>query len=460
MTTRSAHALQRFTTVKNNGFTSWLLGFLVATTAVVFDIWSIAGASVAVIFLLWLTLSLRSARRSALWTSAGIAVCISLIGFFTLHGDLPPRTIWAARGVSIVAIWLTTVLCFAEQQLRQQSAFWEECRNLAAFLQSTIDALATPIAILEEDGTIVAVNSPWHRFSCGNGLDERTCGVGTNYLTACGDAAGAAADDARRIADGIRSVAAGRQNEFYHEYPCRAFDERWYSVRVTGFRNDSGSRIIVTHDDVTGRKQAELKLRETNGLLEQQAATDGLTGLANRRTFDQTLEKEWKRCQRSQSPLSVAMLDVDHFKQYNDLQGHQEGDECLRAIAREIQANVRRPSDLAARYGGEEFAIILPETDPQGAATVMRNILAAVHRLAIRHPSPSAENGIVTVSIGGATMTPTLAEKASLLVYQADQALYEAKSNGRDQVVQAAPRRCEPAIATTAFSPGRALQPS
>ena len=182
------------------------------------------------------------------------------------------------------------------------------------------------------------------------------------------------------------------------------------------------------------RHLAEFKVQEVNRLLEFQAATDGLTGIANRRSFDRTLDQEWKRHDRTHSPLSLAMLDVDCFKLYNDGHGHQAGDDCLKAVAEALQSKIRRPVDFVARYGGEEFAVILPNTDTAGAATVLKNILRSVRKLAISHPSSKVSRGIVTVSIGYATVIPGEHDSPSDFLHRADQALYEAKTNGRDRL--------------------------
>ena len=192
--------------------------------------------------------------------------------------------------------------------------------------------------------------------------------------------------------------------------------------------------MVITHDDITQRALAECQVQEANRLLELQAATDGLTGGANRRSFDHTLEQEWKRHERTQSPLSIAMLDVDCFKQYNDTHGHLAGDDSPKAVAQAILAEMSRPGDFVARYGGEEFVVILPNTDMAGAATVLKNALSGVRNLAISHPSSKVSRGVVTMSIGCATVIPSEHDSPSAFLHRADQALYEAKAKGRDQL--------------------------
>ncbi|WP_024619868.1 sensor domain-containing diguanylate cyclase [Pseudomonas kilonensis] len=165
--------------------------------------------------------------------------------------------------------------------------------------------------------------------------------------------------------------------------------------------------------------------------LAQLASVDALTGLANRRTLDETLQQEWLRAQRSGQPLSVLMIDADHFKAFNDRHGHQQGDEALRTLAQLISQHVRRPADLAARYGGEEFSVILPETTTAGAFTMAQNIRDAVERL----PPVTEGEAPMTVSIGIATWVNGPYGELQQLLFAADKALYQAKASGRNRVV-------------------------
>lgn len=175
------------------------------------------------------------------------------------------------------------------------------------------------------------------------------------------------------------------------------------------------------------------ELQALNQKLAALSMTDGLTGIANRRRFDEVLAQEWHRAQRNAQPLTLALLDVDWFKHYNDHYGHLAGDECLRAIAGVLTASVGRPSDLVARYGGEEFAVLAPATDEAGVVEIAQRIQAGLQALALPH-APS-RLGQVTVSIGVAALAPTLYEGPETLVRRADEALYRAKAEGRNRVV-------------------------
>ena len=184
---------------------------------------------------------------------------------------------------------------------------------------------------------------------------------------------------------------------------------------------------------VRARVGTHLELKHTRDLLEALALVDPLTGIANRRRFDGTLEQEWKRALRNGTWFSLALIDVDFFKSYNDTYGHARGDDCLRAIAQALLTVTRRPADLAARYGGEEFALVFPETDGHAASMLMTALLDGVRRLAIPHSaSRCAEH--VSVSAGMVSTIPTTLDVTSIVEF-ADQLLYEAKANGRNRVV-------------------------
>jgi diguanylate cyclase (GGDEF)-like protein len=176
----------------------------------------------------------------------------------------------------------------------------------------------------------------------------------------------------------------------------------------------------------------ELRLRyNAEQELAQLAATDALTGVANRRTLDQTLRHEWFRAQRSGKPLSVLMIDADHFKAFNDRHGHQAGDQALRALAGVIKANVHRPTDLVARYGGEEFSVVLAETDSEGTRQIAEQIREQVQQL----PLMAGDEQPMSVSIGISTWTTASDISLEQLLFAADKALYQAKEGGRNRVV-------------------------
>lgn len=214
------------------------------------------------------------------------------------------------------------------------------------------------------------------------------------------------------------------------EQEVKLFDGRWIRIRTR--RTSEGSAMVVT-SDVTTIKEAEATLQVMTDQLKVLATTDGLTGLVNRRGFDQALDRELSRSIRNATAFSLLLADVDLFKKFNDQYGHPAGDECLRSVSRALQSGARRPSDTVARYGGEEFVAILPETDEDGAYVVAENLRAKIQKMAIPHAQSPA--GVVTISVGLTTLKPGESMAAADLLTRADEALYDAKYAGRNRVM-------------------------
>lgn len=177
------------------------------------------------------------------------------------------------------------------------------------------------------------------------------------------------------------------------------------------------------------------KLDAANQELVRISSSDGLTGVSNRRFFDEAISLEWRRARRHSNSIAMLMCDVDFFKLFNDTYGHQAGDDCLRKVAKAISLNTERPSDIVARYGGEEFAVVLPETTIGGALMVAEKIRQAIRELNIPHES--SPSGRVTMSIGIASAAPGFDNPPDDLIHAADKALYRAKREGRDRVCRA-----------------------
>lgn len=204
---------------------------------------------------------------------------------------------------------------------------------------------------------------------------------------------------------------------------------------VARIRYHSRSYMTLLQRDEAYRalRVSQQQLLDTNLVLQRLMNSDGLTGLSNRRHFDEYLELEWRRATRDQTQLSLMMIDVDYFKAYNDNFGHLEGDEALRQVAKAIRASCARPSDLPARYGGEEFALVLPNTSPGGARLLAEKLRMTVAGMNIPHIAP-APGSSLTVSIGISTVTPEVGSNSRQLIQDADKGLYAAKHNGRNQV--------------------------
>ena len=242
--------------------------------------------------------------------------------------------------------------------------------------------------------------------------------------------------------------ADGEVVEFEYRARHAGGEWRWIWNRDAVFKrlpDGTPAQILGTAQDVTERKATEQRfqdyaivlefqkreLEKANGQLEALATLDGLTGIKNHRAFQERLEEETARAGRYGSPLSLLMLDVDHFKQYNDSFGHPAGDDVLKKVAR-LMGECSRDTDVVARYGGEEFAAILPQTDPAGAAVIAERIRHAIANA----PWPSRA---VTASLGVATLTP--AQTGGDLIAAADKALYQSKTSGRNRVSAFCPPR-------------------
>ena len=185
---------------------------------------------------------------------------------------------------------------------------------------------------------------------------------------------------------------------------------------------------------VQARAHTHLLLKQQSDLLRKMAYIDGLTGVPNRRKFNEQIEIDWRAAQREHSSMGAIILDIDHFKLYNDHYGHQAGDACIAAIANALQGRLGRPRDLLARYGGEEFACLLPDTEPEGVKRKAEEFLEAVRNLNLPHEvSPTADK--VTISVGAAAMIPQSGSGSHELLKLADDRLYQAKEAGRNQLV-------------------------
>lgn len=224
----------------------------------------------------------------------------------------------------------------------------------------------------------------------------------------------------------------GRYGPYEKEYIHA--DGHLVPVRLSGqiVEIDGEQYIWSSVEDITDRKHAEEELTRLYKKVERLSFQDELTGIANRRMLDQTLDREWKRAQRDQTSLSLIMLDIDYFKQYNDCYGHQQGDECLKQVAKSLSKVTRRAIDLISRYGGEEFVILLPETNKDQSIKLTEQCLNVVKEQSLPHKL-SKVSDVVTVSAGVCTAIPAVEAQPSILIETADKLLYQAKQKGRNR---------------------------
>ncbi|HQT00677.1 MAG: sensor domain-containing diguanylate cyclase [Hydrogenophilales bacterium 16-64-46] len=243
-------------------------------------------------------------------------------------------------------------------------------------------------------------------------------------------------EDRERVVDFCVSQS---KNGCDHEADYRALTQDgrhvWIRDVVHVVRNAQGEvdSLVGFMFDISERKETELKLLALQKELEALSFKDGLTGVANRRMFDTVLETEWTQARRHCQPLSLILIDIDYFKQYNDHYGHIQGDDCLRRVGQTLGAAAMRARDLLARFGGEEFALILPETDGAAARTVAERCRNLIFKAQIPHAN-SAISQILTVSLGVGTLIPGHQDQALAFIESVDRRLYEAKQAGRNRI--------------------------
>jgi diguanylate cyclase (GGDEF)-like protein/PAS domain S-box-containing protein len=227
-----------------------------------------------------------------------------------------------------------------------------------------------------------------------------------------------------------------------HEADYRALtttgDYVWIRDVVHVVRDDNGEveSLVGFMFDISERKRAEEQLIMLQRQLEEYSYKDGLTGVANRRMFDSVLDTEWGSAQRSGQPLSLVLLDIDYFKQFNDTYGHIRGDDCLRIVGKALAFALHRPRDFIARFGGEEFVLVLPETDSEAAQQIAERCRDALREQRIAHEK-SGVSDLLTISLGVGTAVPAAMDRPLDFVAAVDRLLYQAKQAGRDRLVAA-----------------------
>ncbi|MDK9708765.1 MAG: diguanylate cyclase [Desulforhopalus sp.] len=296
-----------------------------------------------------------------------------------------------------------------------------------AFYKSIIDSVTDSIVVIDRNGTIHFVNRSWTIFGQKNGYPVSISWLGMNYLATCGQSASSGDQYGKIAAEGIETVISHEAENFYLEYPCHSTTEkRWFMMRVSPLDLAEEKLFVISHQNITERKLAEEEVLNLSRI-------DGLTEIANRRFFDIFIDEEWRRCERLGLPISLLLLDIDHFKLYNDTYGHIAGDECLKKVGKILRMFGKRPGDLSARYGGEEFVIVLGNTRLADAVHLAQDLLKAFMEQSIPFQcSPVADK--VTVSIGVAAIIPQKGIQSTQLIDTADTMLYAAKKNGRNRI--------------------------
>ena len=303
------------------------------------------------------------------------------------------------------------------------------------FSANLIEHLVTATFVLDQDGVVVI----WNR-AC-----EKLTGLSAKEVIGTRDHWRAFYLRHRMcLADIIVQGRIDELAEFYAVHAHPSIHGNGYKVESWCVMPRTRSRLYLTADagpiyDEQGQLIAAVQTirdstdyKKAQSALEELSITDELTGLHNRRFFNEQLHLEWSRGLRSNEPLALVLLDIDYFKQYNDTYGHLSGDKCLQSVARILRHSLLRSSDVATRYGGEEFCLLLPNTTINGALEVTKRIRSAMERMAILHKT-SRISDLVTMSDGVVCLTPSAEGTPTELVALADEALYNAKSQGRNQ---------------------------
>jgi diguanylate cyclase (GGDEF)-like protein/PAS domain S-box-containing protein len=235
----------------------------------------------------------------------------------------------------------------------------------------------------------------------------------------------------------VAQSKAGTDHEADYRALTKDGDYVWIRDVVHVVRNGVGEveSLVGFMFDISERKKTEEKLLSLQKELEDLSFKDGLTGVANRRMFDSILEIEWANAQRNNQPLSLIMLDIDYFKQYNDHYGHIQGDDCLKRVAQVLSLAAVRPRDFFARFGGEEFVLVLPETDAKSARKVAERCCDLISKEQIPHEKSQASQ-VLTFSLGVGTIIPSQTEEPIGFIEEVDRRLYQAKKNGRNCIIE------------------------
>ena len=367
-------------------------------------------------------------------TALGLAVLLAAVGLTALAVALVPTGTATAWAVGLGGALLAGLLLLGRAVVRQLLAGEYERQELEIgqeCLREAIDALPLGVAIYDQHDRLqlfnkLATELAPYRYG-GELIGQTFESILRRTLER-----GAIPDARGREEDWLRERLAGR-GKLKRPLLRPRSDGRW--MHLYEISTPSGC-LVMARLDVTELVQKSMALERSNQQLELLSATDGLTGLANRRQFDQHLYSEWQRSMRSGLPISLLLLDIDHFKRYNDQYGHLAGDACLRQVAGILYDCAQRTGELVARYGGEEFALLLPGADGDVAMTVAQRCMDEVAKARIVHAdSPVAEH--LTVSIGVATVVASQDLVPESLVRCADEALYRVKSSGRAHYIVA-----------------------
>lgn len=389
-------------------------------------------SSIPLVFFIFPLLILVLVRFGLGYSALCTIIVAVMAGEFTIHGYGP---LAAERLISpaLPSLLLHVLVASSMLMLYIVSVVLERKRGVELQLDETV---ALHHQVLENSNDAVVVADFDGRRKYYSPALQTLTGWGPGKLNTGSFVDLAHPDDKPHLEQTLYDLRNGKQSALI-EYRVRKWDGSYYwveeSLRVIHHaRTGKPIGVLNFSRDITERKCLEAKLQDAYKIVEAMATIDSMTNIANRRLFDRVMANEWSRAQRDRRPLSLLMLDVDHFKNYNDLYGHPAGDQCLKVIAQSTLEVAKRSGDLVARIGGEEFAVILPNTSGADAKHLGMEICETLRRVNLPHEGN--QPGYVTVSIGCAMLVPDADLKPARLIEMADAALYLAKRTGRNRV--------------------------
>ena len=315
------------------------------------------------------------------------------------------------------------------RDITERSALERELRDSKTLLSHAMAGMSDGFAMFDKEGYLLFCNEQYRNAFPLSG-DARVVGAHiSDILRRVAETRERLDIDHEAVEDWI--AAAGATLHINKDEEIQLHSGDWRSIRT---RLAAGGTAMVVVSDITAMKKAEIALRTSAERLRNLAETDGLTGIVNRRAFDEAFLREAQKCARNDAPLSLLMIDIDRFKAYNDTYGHPAGDQCLRLVSKCLLQSAKRPVDIVARYGGEEFVVLLPETSEKGAVVVAEQFARLLEKEQIAHSQSEFER--VTASIGiSCAVGQALQAEPSRLLSMADAALYDAKMQGRNRIL-------------------------
>ena len=296
-----------------------------------------------------------------------------------------------------------------------------------AFLLNTLDTVKNNIAVVDSNFTIIYTNLAWNQFGVENGCPADYSWIGVNYFEPCEVSAQDGDEFGMAAVEGMHKLKNGQITDFQLEYPCHSpTEDRWFYMEINKFTLGQSHYFVISHQNITRRVQLEQEAMRLSKI-------DGLTGIGNRRAFDEFIDLEWHHCMRNRFPLSLMLIDIDDFKPINDKFGHQSGDDCLKSIAQVLAHYTERASDISARYGGDEFVVVWGHVTFKQAKVLAESILKEINEIEILDANGKPCYRAST-SMGLATTIP---QRLGLkdFIAMTDKLMYQAKASGKNKIV-------------------------